>query len=231
MRKFGGFLALLSVLALAFPANARKKRRKKKKAAATAPIDVELHNACAQELALRLTVAEKPDELFKAVVPAGGKVAKTLQGSTDTPVYELHGKVSLGYVSMAPGAKYRLELRDCRVDAADLYTVDLRDLPPGVSPHAASKVRFRARKNLHLEYKAGKRGRFKPLSIAMTRPIEVPAGDFDFTFRLRAAKRGPVMKMFRKTVKLVPGRQHLIEANLQGGEIIFKFEDERIPEG
>ena len=129
-------------------------------------------------------------------------------------------------MSLQPGGSYVVGLSGCRGNGADVFTQNKAERPKVLSPNAAAEFRFRARQKVYLEYKAGKTGRFRPLSVAMTRYKEAAGGTMDFTLRLRAAKRGPVLKMFRSGVDLVPGHKYLIEANVIGREIFYKWEDE-----
>lgn len=218
MRRFvKGAIAASALCGLAGGATAKEPPLK-------APVTVELANGCAQELGLKLGAVE-------AKVAAGTKSgAQTITPSGDQG-YELHllgGKepMNLGLVALTPGGSYTIRVADCRAGAADVYVDDLTPLPPEKSPHAAAELRFRARQNLHLEYKAGAGGRFTPLSVAMTSYKEIPGGKTEVTLRLKAGKAGPVVKMFRKELDLKPGHRYLIEANVVGNEILFKQEDE-----
>ncbi len=216
-------LVALSLVCLASsPALAGKK--KKGKAAPAAPVTLKVENACKEEAKVKLGNVE--------LTLAGGTTSEEqrLTGGTveDTrDVYELllAGK-SLGLYTFAGGGSYAVKIADCRSGHADVYTSFLGERPAAKSPQAAARVRFRARQNTSLEYRGGKVGRFKPLSVAMTSHLEIAGGEFPFTFRLRAAKRGPVVKMLNKTVKLEAGHDYLIEANVVGREVTFKVEDE-----
>jgi len=130
----------------------------------------------------------------------------------------------LARLSLAPAGHYQVTLADCRAGRADVYTKLLAAVAG--SPHAAAEVRFRARQNLYLEYKSGKTGRFKPLSIAMTSYVETEPGEFSFTIRRRAARRGPVLGNLRKKIDLTPGHRHLIEIDVAGPEMLLSVEDE-----
>lgn len=214
---------LALVLALVAPAvslAAPKKGKTKERA----PVTLNVHNACAADLKLTLN-----DQAFE--VAAG-------QESGDTPIshadpakgymLKITGETpaDLGMLGLADGQGYRLRLADCRNGGADVYLENKAELPAGISPQAAAQVRFRAREIGHLEYKFGADGRYKGLAVGMTSYQEVPAGDLAFSFRLRAAKAGPVMATFDKTLALKPGRNHLIESHVVGPHIFFKLEDE-----
>jgi hypothetical protein len=195
---------------------------KKKIEAPKAPSEITLENGCASPLELSL----------------GGLPLKVEANATSGPhllpadapegVYELTTKAEkpagLARLGIPPASKYAIRLADCRAGAADVYTRLESFRSP--DPHAASRVRFRARQNLALEYKLGPTGRFLPLSIAITRAQELPAGEGEFTFRLRAAKNGPVMKTVTKKLKFEPGHQYLIEANVLDHDVLFSAEDE-----
>ena len=219
----GGVLTILAVLTLAVaPAWAGKRKKKRKKKAPAAPVAVTVENGCKAEADIKL------GQLSFKVAPGAKSAEQAIQGGTfenTENVYELllSGK-SLGLYTLEGGGRYEVRLADCRGGHADVYTHFMGDRPKGKSPNAAAQVRFRARQNVHLEYRSGTR--FKPLSVAMTRYQEIAGGDFEFTFRLRAAKRGPVLKMMKKSVKLKAGHHYLIEANVTGREITFKVEDE-----
>lgn len=222
--RLGGLLTMLAVFSFtATPAHAGRKARKKKTKPA-APVAVELTNGCEVKAKFNLGAVE-------AELDAGATGAPlAIQGgafeNTDN-VYELRiDGTSLGLYTLVAGGKYAMRVTNCRAAHADVQTRQDAERPKGVSPNAATKVRFRARQNVFLEYRSGDTGRFKPLSVAMTRYQEIPGGDHAFTFRLRAAKRGPVLKMFKSSVKLDAGHAYLIEANVVGQEILFKAEDE-----
>lgn len=128
-------------------------------------------------------------------------------------------------LSMLPNQKYALRVADCRAGSGDLHA-DWLTAPKPASPHAAAKVRFRSRAKRYVEYKSGKKGPFKPLSLAFTRLKEIPAGDFEFTARLRAKRRGPVMGMLKRGLKLKAGHRYLVEVDVVGRELLFTVEDE-----
>ncbi len=195
----------------------------KKPTEPAAPVTVVVQNACAQDVAVAFGGSELK-------VPAKGQsTGQDLPGTDDwsyAVMMKAPQEADLGLLSLKPGGKYDVKVANCRAGGADLFTHDQTERPAEVSPQAAAEVRFRARKNVFLEYRPGNKGSFKPLSVAMTRYIEHPGGEFEFTLRLRAAKRGPVLKMVKTAVKLDPGHRYLIEANVAEGDILFKREDE-----
>lgn len=219
-----GVITATALCGMVMPALAGKK----KGAQDGAPITVELENACESAhtlevggLKVQLDSGKKSGE--RSLKPTAENDGYTLTLADEKPT-------ELGLVALEPGGKYHLRIADCRAGAADVYIDNLQPLPEDKSPNAATKIRFRSQqRGVYMEYRAGKRGRFKPLSVAMTRYKEVPGGKMPITLRVRAARRGPVLKMFRKDLELKPGRRYLIEANVVGGrEIVFKQEDEGV---
>ncbi len=223
--RIGGLLTLLAIIFfVATPAHAGRKARKKRKKKPAAPVTVELTNGCKAKAKFKLGNVEA--ELEGGATGAPLAIQGGAFENTDN-VYDLRlGDKSLGLYTLVAGGKYAMRVTNCRAEHADVLTTHDAERPKGTSPNAAAKVRFRARQNTFLEYRSGKRGRFKPLSVAMTRYQEIPGGDHMFTFRLRAAKRGPVLKMYKGEVKVDAGHAYLIEANVVGKEILFKAEDE-----
>jgi hypothetical protein len=203
-------------------ANALAKKQAAEKAPAT--VSVQVKNTCATEAKIRIGTFEL------ALAPGAESESQTLEGTENWsyPLF-LAGATDLGLLSLEPGGQYLLELNECGAAGANVNTRNLAERPAAASPNAAAEVRFRARQNVHLEYKAGNNGRFKPLSVAMTKYAESPAGEYEFTFRLRAAKGGPVMKMVTRKVTLEAGHRYLVEANVAGTEVFFKKEDEGFP--
>lgn len=221
MKKFG-----LVFLALSLAATAHAKKAAKPKV--LSPVTVEIENGCDADLGLKIG----DTELTLAKGAKSG--AQTLQGREDQsyPLQFVSPQVAdLGLLSLTPGGQYTVRLSDCRAGAADIYSESLSDLPEGQSPHAAAQVRYRARQNLAFEYASGKISPFKTLAVGMTSYQDVPAGEHPFKFRLRAAKKGPVLKLLTKTAELKAGRKYLIEANVVGSEILFKIEDEGFVDG
>lgn len=221
MKRWSGLAAVVAlVVASASPAMAGKKSKKKKD---LAPVTVQVVNDCDAEMAVKL------GDLAIKIAGKGKTEAQQIAAKEDwSYALFMNGKkpVDMGLISLEPGGSYTVGLMNCRKGGADIYTKNNADKPKKLSPNAAAEFRFRARQKMYLEYKAGKVGRFRPLSVAMTRYKESAGGKLPFSLRLRAAKRGPVLKMFNGGVELAPGHKYLIEANVIGREIFFKWEDE-----
>lgn len=213
-----------TIMATALLATTAHAGPKKKGKQALPPASVTVHNACEADLKVSINAQNF------AVAPGKASEATDLAPAPKEKGYVLtiQGKsaVNMGMLGFEPGKAYDLKLADCRNGGADIYLDSKVEVPKGASPHAASQVRFRAAKIGHIEYKAGKVGRFKPLSLGMTSYKEAAAGKFKFTLRLRAAKRGPVMGMLNKEIDLQAGRNYLVEAQIHGSNIFFKREDE-----
>lgn len=214
---------LTSALCVSFLSVAHAGGKKKDKAPQP-PASVTVHNACAADLkvginaqSFAVAAGKASADTPLAPAPEDKGYVLTIQGAT---------ALNMGMLGFEPGKAYDLRLADCRNGGADVYLDSKVEVPAGASPHAAAQVRFRAAKIGHIEYKAGKVGRFKPLSLGMTSYKEAAAGKFKFTLRLRAAKRGPVMGMLNKEVDLKAGRNYLVEAQIHGANIFFKREDE-----
>ncbi|MCB9530125.1 MAG: hypothetical protein H6701_17345 [Myxococcales bacterium] len=186
-----------------------------------APVNVTLENTCDAPLAVELGTS-------KFDIAAGQSTDPQAMQGRETQAFELKlGGHDAGLLGMAPGGTYHVRFMNCRDGAADILTEDKSERPAAISPQAAAQVRFRAlNAGKVIEYKPGKTGRFKFLSVGYTSYEEQPGGEFDFTVRLRADKRGPVMGMARKQVALAPGHRYLIETNVVGNDILYKFEDE-----
>lgn len=216
-RLLSGLAFGVASLGLLAPASAAKTAAP----APLTPVTVTLENTCDAPLAVSL------GDSSVDVAPKSTSAPQTLQGR-ENQAFELKlGKTDLGLLGMAPGGTYHVRFEKCRAGAADIVTQNKSDKPEALSPQAAAQVRFRAfNAGRVLEYKGGKRGRFKFLSVGYTSYEDMPAGEFDFTVRLRAAKRGPVMGMARNTVALQAGHKYLIEPNVVGNQIVYKFEDE-----
>ncbi|MCB9544976.1 MAG: hypothetical protein H6706_03690 [Myxococcales bacterium] len=212
----------LGLLAVGAPALAAPKKKTER-----APVSVAVQNTCAAPVKLTLN-----EQTFD--VPAGQESPAVQVAAADAEKgYKLaltgDAPADLGLLGLEDAGRYKVKVADCRAGGADVYLENLADPPAGLSPNAAAQVRFRAREVLHQEYKAGKAGRFKTLSLGMTSYQEVPAGPLDFSFRLRAAKAGPVMAMFDKSTELKAGHNYLIESHVVGNAIFFKLEDEGFP--
>ena len=214
----------IMLVASALMTTAAHAKSKKKKAIPQPPSTVTVHNGCAADIKLGINAQAFAVATGKAAVatplapaPEGKGYVVTLTGAK---------VVDLGMLGFEPGKEYDLHVRDCRSGGADIYLNGKAAAPASASPHAAAQVRFRAAKIGHIEYKAGKVGRFKPLSLGMTSYKEAQAGKYKFKLRLRAAKRGPVMGMLNKEIELKAGHNYLVEAQIHGTDIFFKREDE-----
>ena len=196
----------------------------KKKKVPQPPSTVTVHNGC--EAAIKLSLNAQPFEIAAGQAAASTALAPAPEGKGYVLTIMGAKAVNMGMLGFQPGKEYDLHRRDCRDGGADSYLDSKAAAPAEGSPHAAAQVRFRAAKIGHIEYKAGKIGRFKPLSLGMTSYKEAEAGKFKFTLRLRAAKRGPVMGMLSKEIDLQAGRTYLVEAQIHDGAIFFKREDE-----
>lgn len=216
-RLLNGLLVGAAVTAMTGPAVAKKKKPK-----AQAPVSVQVENTCDAEQSLKVG-----DTDFK-VAAKGKSEAQELAGREDWsfPIFLGDKKVDLGLLSLEAGGQYVVMLSGCTAAGADVATKNLAERPKGVSPEAAAQVRFRNRQRNPMEYKAGKVGRFMPLSVAMTRYKEQAGGEMEFTLRLRAAKRGPVLGMRKASTQIEAGHKYLVEANPVGRTIFYKFEDE-----
>lgn len=198
--------------------------KKNKKTIAQPPSTVTVHNGCAADI--KVSINAQPFEVAAGKAAAATPLAPAPEGKGYVLTVLGAKAVNMGMLGFEPGKEYDLHLRDCRNGGADVYLNGKAAAPAGASPHAAAQVRFRAAKIGHIEYKAGKVGRFKPLSLGMTSYTEAEAGKFKFTLRLRAAKRGPVMGMLNKQIDLEAGHNYLVEAQIHGTDIFFKREDE-----
>ncbi|MEZ4466024.1 MAG: hypothetical protein R3F60_25410 [bacterium] len=213
-------LGLLAVGAPALHAAPKKKAER-------APVSVTVQNACAAPQ--KVTLNEQTFE-----VPAGQESPEVVVAAADAEKgYKLalagEAAADLGLLGLEDAGRYRVKIADCRAGGADVYLENLADPPAGLSPNAAAQVRFRVREVLNQEYKVGKTGRFKGLSLGMTSYQEIPAGPLDFSFRVRAAKNGPVVAMFDKTTELKAGHNYLVESHVVGSAVFFKLEDEGFP--
>ena len=232
-------LALLPALAMA-----GKSKRKVEKTP-PGPIEVVVENACEQPLDVSIVgtqgavakskgskkPAPAPATPVTASIPAGTKsAALTVPATSSDWIYLLKigqkSPTQLARLSLPPDSKIDVKIAACRGDRADVFT-QLRSAPEPASPHATANVRFRARqKDKYLEYKPGAKGRFKALSIAMTRYKDVPSGDFTFMGRVRGGRKGPVMGTVRRTVKLAPAHRYLVELEVHGRDFFVSVEDE-----
>lgn len=214
-----GLAAGTATLALALPALAANAAGE-----ALAPVSVTLENACDTPLSVQLGA------LSVDVAPKTTTDPQTLAGS-EKQAYDLKftgaSPADLGLLGMVPGGSYHVRFEKCRAGAADVITQDKSPRPETVSPQAAAQVRFRAlNRGRAVEYKSGKAGRFKKLAVGYTSYEEQAAGEFEFTIRLRGKPGGPVMGMSKQAVQVAPGHKYLVETNIVGREILYKFEDE-----
>jgi hypothetical protein len=228
MRSLHAPLVLIAIVAFVFTDGLAKPQPKAADKAATAgPVTVNLSNTCPQEVGLRIGA-----DSFK--VAAGGSTGvKTLAASANNAYeYTLEGSQrSPGYVFLAAGGNYTINIHGCDRGWANIATKNLAERPTGVSPNAAATIRFRSFRGkgeriANIEYRPGKRGRFKRLSVNFTPYVEAPGGDFPFGLKLKAGRRGPVLQMLNSAVKVEPGKKYLVEAAVVQGKLFMKFEDE-----
>lgn len=185
------------------------------------PAQLKWSNQCEQEIELRLD--EHAVTLAAGAQEQSGEAAAPEKGAW---TLKLASGATLGLVAGQAGGEYRITLSACGPAGAHVQVDDLAPRPEGLSPQAAAQLRFRAQQNTHLEYRLGPKGRFKPLSVAMTTYAELPAGEHVAEFRLKAARQGPIIKTVKRTVKVEPGHNYLLEANVVDKELFFKQEDE-----
>ncbi len=216
-------LTLVTLVAVATTVQAKKAA-----APPAGPVSVELHNTCGADLTVLLAGTEI--KVATGARSTGVELAPREDWSYEVKM-QAPSKADLGLLGLRPDGRYAIEVAGCRPGGADLLTRDLGDKPAAKSPQEAAEVRFRARQNGFIEYRTGKMGGFKPLSIAMTNYVEQAGGALEFTFRLRAARGGPVLKMLKTAVDLQAGHRYLIEVNVVGNDLLFKHEDEGWREG
>lgn len=217
-------IAALAISLLPALAAAKRKPRVKTPPPPTGPIEIEVVNDCKVPLAVTLGSLKTEVE--------GGKRSGLLSLAADAEdwIYVLHaGKTQVARLSLVPESKHEVRLADCRNGRPDVYTTWKVASEPD-SPHASVMVRFRSRQSdKHLEYKLGKTGRFKPLSIAMTSYHDVASGKIEYESRLRAARKGPVVSRATKSADLAAGHRYLIEVETVGRDMFVLVEDEGIP--
>lgn len=193
-------------------------------AEAVEPVTITVENTCDTDLHVDLAGT--------AIAVAKGTTteAQTLPGQDDHAFELKLGKddpKDLGLLGMAPGSTFHVKFMNCKDGVADIISQLKSERPADISPNAAAKVRFRAlNRGSYQEYRAGKKGRFKALSVGYTSYEERKAGPFEFTIRVRPKKRGPVLGMAKKQVDLMPGHKYLVETNVISRTVFFKFEDE-----
>ena len=219
-------ITVLSLLALV-TADATAKRKRKKAKKNSAPVSIDVKNDCKRPIALRIGNQKLK---LNAGAKSGSKVIKP--SSNNAYEYTFAGaKREPGYVFFESGGKYAVRVHSCAKSWANLDTRNLAPRPKGVSPNAAAHVRFRSfrakgQRLPNIEYRSGKRGRFKRLSVAFSPYVKSPGGGYHFGLKLKHGRMGPVLKMLNSTVKVEPGKNYLIEAAVVDGEVLIKFEDE-----
>ncbi len=199
----------------------------KKGTVANGPITIDVSNTCTR--AVSMTIGP---ETFK-LEPAGKLAGKSLAAvENDAYGYNFAGSNrDNGFLILKAGGTYSVSIHSCGANWASVATKDMGPRPEGLSPNAESKVRFRSfrakgEKMANIEYRSGKRGRFKRLSVAFTPYVKSPAGSFAYGLKLKAGRMGPVLNMFNGAVELEAGKNYLIEASVVGGVLFTKFEDE-----
>lgn len=216
-------LALGVALTVAAPGAIAGKKKRKKKTQPKAPVSFKIENTCSTDLTISVgsaAVAVKTGETSaEQIIEVGEDFSFPVKITAPATL-------DLGLLQFNAGGKYSVRFAACDAGGANLLTTDLSERPKSLSPNAAAKVRFRARQNGHLEYRSDTQRRNKMLSVAMTDYKDTPAGPFKFQFRLRAARKGPIVKMLKDTVKVAPAKRYLIESNVSGTSIYYKIEDE-----
>ena len=194
---------------------------------AAGPVTVEVANGCQQPVAMKLG-----PETVK--VAASEKVAGKTFAAAENNAYEFNfegSKRDNGYLVMKAGGNYTIALSGCANGWANIRITDLAARPEVVSPNAEAQVRFRSFRGKgeripNIEYRAGKRGRSKRLSVAFTPYVKTQKGEFAYALKLKAARMGPVLSALNGKVNVEAGKNYLIEASVVGGKIFTKFEDE-----
>jgi hypothetical protein len=226
-------IASITVLALtvllATDATAKRKRKPAKQKN-TAPVSVDVTNNCKRPMGLK--IGSKTIKL-NAGETSGSKVIKSSKNNAYEYTF-VGAKREPGYVFFEAGGKYAVRIHSCGKSWANLDTRNLGPRPKGISPNAAAHIRFRSfrikgQRLPNIEYRSGKRGRFKRLSVAFTPYIKSPGGGYNFGLKLKHGRTGPVLKMLNSQVKVEPGKNYLIEAVVVNGEVLIKFEDEGYP--
>ncbi|MBV70771.1 MAG: hypothetical protein CMH52_05425 [Myxococcales bacterium] len=194
------------------------------------PVTIDVSNQCKR--AISMTIGS---EKFK-LEPAAKVAGKTLAAAeNDAYGYNFAGSNrDDGFLVLKGGGAYGISIHSCGASWASVATRNMAPRPTGLSPNAEAKVRFRSfrakgEKMANVEYRPGKRGRFKRLSVAFTPYVKSPAGPFAYGLKLKAGRMGPVLNMFNGAVKLEAGKNYLIEASVVGGVLFTKFEDEGFP--
>ena len=183
---------------------------------AAGPVTVEVSNGCQQPVSMKLG-----PETIKVAAAENNAYEFNFEGS----------KRDNGYLVMKAGGNYTIALSGCANGWANIRITDLAARPEGLSPNAEAQVRFRSFRGKgeripNIEYRAGKRGRSKRLSVAFTPYVKTQKGEFAYALKLKAARMGPVLSALNGKVNVEAGKNYLIEASVVGGKIFTKFEDE-----
>ncbi|MEE2756304.1 MAG: hypothetical protein VYA30_06570 [Myxococcota bacterium] len=194
---------------------------------ATGPVTIDVANQCKRAVSMSIG-----SETFK-LEPAAKLTGKTL-ASADNDAYRYNFEGSnrdSGFLVLKAGGTYEISVHSCGATWASVATRSKAARPTGLSPNAESQVRFRSfrakgEKMANVEYRPGKRGRFKRLSVAFTPYVKSPAGSFAYGLKLKAGRMGPVLNMFNGAIDLEAGKNYLIEASVVGGMLFTKVEDE-----
>ncbi|MFN3201777.1 MAG: hypothetical protein ACE366_25460 [Bradymonadia bacterium] len=222
MKRLGFSLTIVALAAMAMTTSAHAGRKKKK--AKSAPAEIVVNNTCKE--AVELSVAGT------AIKVDGGatSAAVSVMAKADEPVQEVKVKDTLLARMVVKGEqKYTIKIANCQGGNADVFT-QWTSAKASDSPHAMAQVRFRARARKIFEVMGGQKGRFKPLSVAVTKYQDAQPGEFPFGVRMRMARRGPIVANVKKNVALEAGRKYLIEVDAVGRDLFFSVEDEGLVE-
>jgi hypothetical protein len=211
-------LAAIASISLAAPATAAPKKGK----VVATPVEASFSNRCAEPLSLTLG-AHKLEVAPGATTPLtftpekpGEALPLSIVAASTTEVARL---------GFAQGGAWSVDVSGCKAGKADVVAVAQVAAPTG-SPLAQGQVHFRARSRDVIEIQVGLDKLFKRLSVAMTSYQEVPAGDLVVQVRKKAAATGPVVGLEKRTFKVLPGRNQLIELDFGGETVHAVFEDE-----
>ena len=230
MRRSLASIVIISLFAFVATDAMAKRRRKPKKQKVSAPVSVKIANQCKRAVGIRIG-----QNKFK--IAAGKNSTATVLKPNRNSAYEYvfaGSKRDPSYVFLEGGGKYQINIHTCKKTWANITTRSLGPRPSGLSPNAAANIRFRSssakgKRLPNLEYRPGKRGRFKRLSVGFTRYLKAPGGKFNYGLKLKAGRAGPVLQMLNGAMTVEPGKNYLIEAGVVNGEIVLKFEDEGYP--
>jgi len=203
---------------------------KKGKATAAAPVQANVTNQCTTPLLAAFGV--QPLELAPGATGAltltperpGEALPVTLKtGSATTPV-------EVARLSFSGGGAWTVTLSNCVGNKADVTAVagDPTATTGSTAPPvtSAGQLRLRARVRGVLEYQLDGAGAFKPLSVAMTSYQAVTGVETTLAVRKKAAATGPVVGLERRTFKVLPGRNQVVELDFSGEKLQSVFEDE-----